>query len=364
MSTLTYAKPHRSSGRTGTQGRTGTPRPRIVSGRWALVFLSEFCALTSFSLLLSVTPMYAAAAGAGSAGAGLVTSVLLLGTVAAELAAPILMRRYGYWAMLVAGVLLLGVPALALLPGGSLVILVTVSVVRLWVRPRHGDDRRPHGGPAAARTARRGTGPVRGRGHRAGNRGAAGRCLACWPRRHGDGRRHDGRDCPRSARGVPVAVRTGGPPQGGGAPHRPGAARWAAGRASPSRAAAAVPHLRGQHRGGRRCRLVPSAGRRDIRQRRRRWPARSGPDRDGKPLVGGAPRRPDRPRAPAGPGVGDRVAGHDHDDLAGLPCRRDRGHVPVRHRVRHRPERHFRADDRPHACVRARDGQRPVEPGV
>src|SRR5215471_14457025 len=130
MSTLTYAKPHRSSRRTGTQGRTGTPRARIVSGRLALVFLSEFCALTSFYLLLSVTPMYAAAAGAGSAGAGLVTSVLLLGTVVAELAAPILMRRYGYWAMLVAGVLLLGVPALALLSGGSLVIIVTVSVVR------------------------------------------------------------------------------------------------------------------------------------------------------------------------------------------------------------------------------------------
>src|SRR5215471_12194257 len=129
MSTLTYAKPHRSR-RTGTQGRTGTPRARIVSGRLALVFLSEFCALTSFYLLLSVTPMYAAAAGAGSAGAGLVTSVLLLGTVAAELAAPVLMRRYGYWTMLVAGVLLLGLPALALLPGGSLAVIVAVSAVR------------------------------------------------------------------------------------------------------------------------------------------------------------------------------------------------------------------------------------------
>ena len=42
------------------------------------MFLAESCALTSFYLLLSVTPMYAAAAGAGSAGAGLVTGVLLL----------------------------------------------------------------------------------------------------------------------------------------------------------------------------------------------------------------------------------------------------------------------------------------------
>jgi MFS family permease len=59
-----------------------------------------------------------------------VTGVLLLGTVAAELAAPFLMRRYGYWAMLATGALVLGAPALALLPGGSLGIIVAVSVVR------------------------------------------------------------------------------------------------------------------------------------------------------------------------------------------------------------------------------------------
>jgi predicted MFS family arabinose efflux permease len=130
MSTLTIAKPRRSSNSHAAPGRTGRPAGRILSGPLALVFLSEFCALTSFYLLLSVTPMYAAAVGAGSAGAGLVTSALLLGTVAAELAAPILMRRYGHWAMLIAGALLLGVPSLALLPGGSLTTIVAVSVVR------------------------------------------------------------------------------------------------------------------------------------------------------------------------------------------------------------------------------------------
>src|SRR6516164_11801595 len=130
MSTLTHAQPRSSTTRDGAPGRTGAPGRRILSGPLALVFLSEFCALTSFYLLLSVTPMYAAAVGAGSAGAGLVTSVLLLGTVAAELAAPILMRRYGHWALLVTGALLLGLPALALLPGGSLVMIVAVSVVR------------------------------------------------------------------------------------------------------------------------------------------------------------------------------------------------------------------------------------------
>ena len=48
---------------------TGPDRPtgRILNRPLALVFLAEFCALTSFFLMLSVTPTYAAKAGAGSA---------------------------------------------------------------------------------------------------------------------------------------------------------------------------------------------------------------------------------------------------------------------------------------------------------
>jgi MFS family permease len=130
MSTLTATRPRRSTRHDSRAQSIGTPRGRIVSGPLALVFLSEFCALISFYLMLSVTPMYATAVGAGNTGAGLVTGVLLLGTVAAELAAPMLMRRFGYWTMLLSGALLLGVPALALLPGGSLAAIVTVSVVR------------------------------------------------------------------------------------------------------------------------------------------------------------------------------------------------------------------------------------------
>jgi predicted MFS family arabinose efflux permease len=95
-----------------------------------VVFLTEFCALTSFYLLLSVTPMYAAAAGAGSTGAGLVTGVLLAGTVLAELASAVLMKRFAYRTLLVAGAVLLGVPALALHPGSPLGVIVAVSVVR------------------------------------------------------------------------------------------------------------------------------------------------------------------------------------------------------------------------------------------
>lgn len=119
MSTAICAAPRRPASRGG-----------IITGPLVVVFTAEFCALTSFYLLLSVTPTYAAAMGAGSAGAGLVTGVLLLGTVAAELAAPVLMTRYGYLTLLAAGLLLLGLPALPLLAGGGLAVILTVSVVR------------------------------------------------------------------------------------------------------------------------------------------------------------------------------------------------------------------------------------------
>ena len=76
MSTVTRARP-------GTQD--GAPA-RLLSLPLALTFLIEFTSLTSFFLLLSVLPMLAAAAGASSSGAGLITGSLLLGTVAAEAA--------------------------------------------------------------------------------------------------------------------------------------------------------------------------------------------------------------------------------------------------------------------------------------
>ena len=74
MSTLTQAQP------------VTAVRPRLLSVPLAATFLAEFTSLTSFFLLLSVMPMLAAAAGAGSSGAGLITGSLLLGTVAAEAA--------------------------------------------------------------------------------------------------------------------------------------------------------------------------------------------------------------------------------------------------------------------------------------
>jgi predicted MFS family arabinose efflux permease len=118
MSTLTQAQP-------GTAAKA-----RLLSVPLAVTFLAEFASLTSFFLLLSVMPMLAAAAGASSTGAGLMTGSLLLGTVAAEAIAAPAIGRFGYRKVLAAGAILLGAPALALLAREPQTVMVSVSLVR------------------------------------------------------------------------------------------------------------------------------------------------------------------------------------------------------------------------------------------
>jgi MFS family permease len=120
MSTLTQPQ---------TATRDGAP-VRLLGLPLALAFLVEFTSLTSFFLLLSALPMLAAAGDAGSSGAGLITGSLLLGTVAAEAVAAPGIRRFGYRAMLAAGAVLLGAPALALLPREPQAVMMGVSFVR------------------------------------------------------------------------------------------------------------------------------------------------------------------------------------------------------------------------------------------
>jgi len=126
MSTMTQAL----SPAHATRYDVPASRPRLVSARFAAALLSSFGALTSFYLLLSVTPMYAMSAGAGSAGAGLVTGSLMLTTVLAEFASPRLLGRFGYRAVFAAGALLLGGPAPALLLPHSMVTIIAVSIAR------------------------------------------------------------------------------------------------------------------------------------------------------------------------------------------------------------------------------------------
>jgi MFS transporter len=114
---------------TQTQPDTAVP-PRLLSAPLAVTFGAEFTSLTSFFLLLSVMPMLAAAAGAGSSGAGLITGSLLLGTVAAEAAASASISRFGYRMVLAAGAVLLGAPALAMLASEPPAVMIGVSVLR------------------------------------------------------------------------------------------------------------------------------------------------------------------------------------------------------------------------------------------
>ena len=135
MPTVTYMSTMTQSAHLGptppsAQSGREAPRTRLVSGRLALALLSSFGALTSFYLLLSVTPMYAVSAGAGSAEAGVVTGSLMLATVLAEFASTRLMRRYGYRTVFAAGALLLGGPALALLAPHSVAAILAVSIAR------------------------------------------------------------------------------------------------------------------------------------------------------------------------------------------------------------------------------------------
>jgi len=123
MTTLTAAASNRST-------RSLKPGKRLVSGPLGLVLGSTFGTLFSLYLLVSVTPLYAARAGAGASGAGLVTGMLLLGTVVAELVSAVAMRRFGYRMVLVTGAVLMGVPALALLSPGSITIVAAINAVR------------------------------------------------------------------------------------------------------------------------------------------------------------------------------------------------------------------------------------------
>lgn len=115
----------------GPEHRVAEARPRLVTRRLLLRFVTVVGSSASFYLLLSVVPAYAQSApGEGSDKAGLVTGVLMLATVAGELMAPWLAARCGYRVMLGAGLLLLGAPALALTVSKSTGCIVTVCFVR------------------------------------------------------------------------------------------------------------------------------------------------------------------------------------------------------------------------------------------
>ncbi|MFG3224099.1 MFS transporter [Kitasatospora sp. NPDC048194] len=106
------------------------PRPPLLTRPLLLRFLSILGASTSFYLLLSTVPGYAAAGGEGGGRAGLATGALMLATVLGELATPALVNRHGYRTVLAAGLGLLGAPALALVLSRDLWCVVAVCLLR------------------------------------------------------------------------------------------------------------------------------------------------------------------------------------------------------------------------------------------
>jgi predicted MFS family arabinose efflux permease len=109
-------------------GRAGAG-PLLTRGL-ALVLLASFAGLTSFYLLLSVVPKFAAASGAGAIGAGLATGALFFATTLTELVTPRLVARWGYRTVFAAGLLLLGVPALGLSTSSGMGAITVVCLLR------------------------------------------------------------------------------------------------------------------------------------------------------------------------------------------------------------------------------------------
>ncbi|WP_336206370.1 MFS transporter [Nonomuraea sp. LPB2021202275-12-8] len=107
----------------------GADRPRLWTRGFALAIVAGCGSSISFYLLFSAVPLYAASDG-GGVGAGLATGAMMLTTVAAELATPRLLARYGYRLVFAASLVLLGVPALALAVWGGMAAVLVACLVR------------------------------------------------------------------------------------------------------------------------------------------------------------------------------------------------------------------------------------------
>jgi MFS family permease len=100
-----------------------------MPGMLDLAVLAVF-GFSGYAALLSTAPLWAVSGGAAASGAGLVNGVLLAATVLAQLAVPRALAAWGDGPVMVAGLLLLGVPAPAYLLSDELGWLLGLSAVR------------------------------------------------------------------------------------------------------------------------------------------------------------------------------------------------------------------------------------------
>jgi predicted MFS family arabinose efflux permease len=106
--------------------RSSLWRLPAVRAMFAVVLLG----ISSYALLLSALPAYAADQGAGLAVAGSTTTVFLVVTVLVQGTVPALVRRWGLGAVLAAGLVALGLPVPFYLVSDDVAWLLAVSAVR------------------------------------------------------------------------------------------------------------------------------------------------------------------------------------------------------------------------------------------
>lgn len=94
------------------------------------LLIMSFLGFSGYAALLPVAPLWAVHGGAGEAGAGLVNGIFMLLTVLTQLVVPAALRRFGWGAVMTAGMLLLGVPSLVHLLSDALGVVLALSAVR------------------------------------------------------------------------------------------------------------------------------------------------------------------------------------------------------------------------------------------
>lgn len=95
-----------------------------------LLVAMTLLAFSGYAALLPVAPLWAVHGGADPVGAGMVNGVLMLFTVLTQLLVPSALRRFGWGPVLVAGMLLLGLPAGAFVLSDALTPVLLLSALR------------------------------------------------------------------------------------------------------------------------------------------------------------------------------------------------------------------------------------------
>lgn len=112
-----------------TSGARADASVWTVPGMPAML-LTTATGFAGYAVLLPVAPLWAVHGGAGTGGAGAVNGVLMLFTVLTQPFVPRALRRFGWGPVLMAGVLLLGLPSLAHLVTDDLAAVLGLSAVR------------------------------------------------------------------------------------------------------------------------------------------------------------------------------------------------------------------------------------------